>query len=278
MGNNLSQKSRRDVLKQAGLVAAVSGAGLSIETVTANQTDLELDEKQFIEIKIEYQGIDKQAYDIGCGGLKYLTGSQTVTLLNYSAWENESPFSRNKSKHDVLIGYQGNLRTPAYFDVETETRHLPTKSTFQGYSTRAVQLSEKHTPERPTIRGTESGVQIQYDNNRLHVEGKEETEMSSREKEVGLKPTSKETREEQVSNQNSERETKTPVVEPEPVETIVEPVLTVRSHGKMKFIGGKNKTVVPADSDHLLARHIKNKIDTSDTTDDLVVVSRGERK
>lgn len=272
----MSQKSRREVLKQAGLVAAVSGAGLSIETVAANQSDLELDEKQFIEIKIEYQGIDKQAYDVGCGGLKYLTGSQTVTLLNYSAWENESPFSRDKSKHDVLIGYQGNLRTPAYFDAETETRYLPIKSTFQGYSTQAVQLSEKHTPERPTIRGTDSGVHIQYDNNRVHVEGKEEAEISPTKKEVSLKPTSKETRKEQDSNENSEMEIKSPVVEPEPVETIVEPVLTVRSHGKMKFIGGKNKTVVPADSDHLLARHIRNSIDISGTTDDLVVVKRGE--
>lgn len=270
MANQPLKKSRRDVLKKTGLVATVAGTQMAIATASSDDDELHLATRPFVELKLEYRGATEHANAVGCGGLKYLTGDGLATLLNYSAWDGEPG--------DVVVGYDGNLQDPSFLQRGVTMKYLTAEGRFQGYGTRSFRLADSYEAEMPSVSARGDDVRVGFATESAVLGTSEQAELSLGTERVSVVPSADETREVEVRDRETgERTTKQRSVRPDPVEVTVEPVVTARAHGRTKFFGAEDRTVVPSDSDHVLAKHVRSEV--GGAGDELVVATEaGENR
>lgn len=259
-------------MKQGGIVAAISGSGLSATTVKATRDSYYLGDGYFVEMKIEYKGGEEYAESIGCGGLKYLTGESMVTLLNYSTWQ--------KDQSNILLGHRGRLRDPSALEKGIKMRLLTAEETFQGYSEKAIELQELHTPEMPKFQLENGEMYVKYGDSVRHLNIGQKEKLALEKKRFEVIHRTADKKEVKISHPEEDKPiNRERYTEKETIKISLAPTLTVKAHGKKAFYGGENKTIVPSDSDHTLANHISGKSSASQQSDEMIVVStNGESK
>ncbi|MFC7216247.1 hypothetical protein ACFQO4_19475 [Saliphagus sp. GCM10025334] len=260
------EKSRREIMKQASMITALSTTGLSA-TSTAAAEDLLLGTCKFTELSVEYRGVSNQTTTVGCGGLEYLTSDGVVTLLRTS--------ERNKSPKNIAIGYKGKIRSPSYFKNRTKTHVLPVDGTFQGHGISYVRLSNPYSQYCPKITAANKGVDLNFGDKNIHLDNGDMEEISLEKEKVHIIPKPNETEEVEIkSRMNDKTITKERFIKPDPVEMEIKPTLIARHHGVVEFFGAEDKIVVPRKSDHLLSKHYRNMKESAKSKGNLVVASK----